>query len=60
MAKDGADLPAAQQVSGPAWIGMGPGETADFAFTPTIAGDLTMQVVTQVEGWVLDLPLHVR
>jgi hypothetical protein len=59
LAKDGADLPANQSVTGRAWIGMGPGETADFLFTPA-PGEYTLRIVTQVEGWVQRVPIRVR
>jgi FtsP/CotA-like multicopper oxidase with cupredoxin domain len=59
IAKDGADLPRSQAVEGRAWIGMGPGETADYAFTAA-PGDYTLVVVTQVEGWTQRVPIRVR
>ena len=60
IAKDGADLPARQAVVKRARILMGPGETADFEFTPTIAGDLLLDVVTDLKGWRVSVPIHVE
>jgi FtsP/CotA-like multicopper oxidase with cupredoxin domain len=58
IAKDGADLPALQGPVRPASIAMGTGETADFAFTPS-AGEYTLEVVSQLRGWVLQVPIAV-
>jgi hypothetical protein len=59
IAKDGADLPALQGPVRPASIAMGTGETADFAFTPS-ASDYTLEVVSQLQGWVLQVPIIAR
>src|SRR4029078_1977730 len=53
MAKDGADLPHNQRTAQTAHLPMGPGETADFSYTPTEPGSLTLDVSTQVEGWTI-------
>ena len=60
VAKDGADLPLHQRTMRPARVLMGPGETADFQFTPTAAGTLRLEFATALPGWTVVLPLHVR
>ena len=60
LAKDGADLPGHQQTEQVAFLPMGPGETADFTYTPTMAGDLVLDVTTQVPGWSIRVPIRVR
>jgi len=57
LAKDGADLPASQTAVRSAYLLTGPGETADFGYTPTTAGRLRLQVRTRVSGW--NVPLDV-
>jgi manganese oxidase len=44
IAKDGADLPAAQQVEGPARHGIAIGETFDVELTPEAPGELRLDV----------------
>jgi FtsP/CotA-like multicopper oxidase with cupredoxin domain len=51
IARDGADLPAALQESRPAYTEMGPGETADFTFTPTRVGEMKMEVSVWTTGY---------
>lgn len=46
VAKDGADLPTAQAKPQPAVVSMGPGMTFDYEFTPSAAGELTLEVAT--------------
>jgi FtsP/CotA-like multicopper oxidase with cupredoxin domain len=54
-AKDGADLPAHQQVDSPAEVRLAVGETYDFVWTPAEAGDYVLEVRTNFyEG--RDLP----
>jgi len=60
LAKDGADLPASQAAPRPAYLLTGPGETADFAFTPTSRGELRLEVKTQLAGWIVPIRIHVR
>jgi len=60
MAKDGADLPPNQRTVQTARVPMGPGETADFSYTPTEPGSLILDVSTQVEGWTIRIPIQVR
>jgi len=57
VAKDGADLPASQSTVGHAYLLTGPGETADFEFTPTEPGAMRLQVQTRVAGW--NVPVNV-
>ena len=59
IAKDGADLPLHQATKRPAHMLMGPGETADFSFTPQHPGVLTLEVATQLKGWALQVPITV-
>ena len=44
LAKDGADLPIALRVERPAFVTMGPGETADFTFRAIRAGRFQLEV----------------
>jgi len=60
VAKDGADLPPAQRRPRPAWLLTGPGETADFEFTPRTRGDLRLEVKTLLPGWILPVVVRVR
>jgi FtsP/CotA-like multicopper oxidase with cupredoxin domain len=50
FAKDGAELAAQPAILRPAWLRMGPGETYDFEFTPTVVGDLTLQATVRSRG----------
>jgi FtsP/CotA-like multicopper oxidase with cupredoxin domain len=59
IAKDGADLPLHQRSIQSARVPMGPGETADFAYTPSAPGDLILEVSTQVDGWSIRVPVRV-
>jgi FtsP/CotA-like multicopper oxidase with cupredoxin domain len=59
VAKDGADLPARQRSMRPARVLMGPGETADFTFSPQHPGPMTLSVATQLKGWRVDVPVVV-
>ena len=43
IAKDGATLPEWQATMRAATVGMGPGETNDFEFTPSVPGDLVLE-----------------
>jgi FtsP/CotA-like multicopper oxidase with cupredoxin domain len=60
VAKDGADLPATQRLPRPAWLLTGPGETADFEFTPRTRGDLRLEVKTLLPGWIVPVVVRVR
>ena len=46
VAKDGQELPRAQQVARSAATRIAPGETMDFAFTPPHAGGYTLEVMS--------------
>jgi FtsP/CotA-like multicopper oxidase with cupredoxin domain len=59
IAKDGADLPPRQRSVQSARIPMGPGETADFVYTPSAPGDLFLDVSTQTDGWRIRVPIRV-
>jgi FtsP/CotA-like multicopper oxidase with cupredoxin domain len=60
VAKDGMDLPADQSVSGPAEIQMGNGETYDFEFLPSEAGDIRLDITNAGGVLLTKLPIHVR
>ncbi len=60
VAKDGADLPAAQQTPVPARLLAGPGETADFEFTPKEPGDVRLEITSHGTGWHLLQQIRVR
>jgi manganese oxidase len=51
IAKDGADLPENQRGLRSAYLLTGPGETADFEFTPQRADFLRLRVRTRDRGW---------
>ena len=60
VAKDGADLPPSQRAARPAWWLTGPGETADFEFTPRARGNLRLEVKTRLSGWIVPVEVRVR
>ncbi len=60
VAKDGADLPRALATMRTAHIEMGPGQTADFEFTPRTPGTLRMEVRTVDPGWYIPLDIIVE
>ena len=60
VAKDGADLAPGLRRLRPAYLLTGPGETADFEFTPTAPGDLRLEIKTMVPGWTIPVPVRVR
>lgn len=61
IAKDGADLPPALRMSQMAQITMGPGQTADMAFTPLRPGAYTLEVRTDDGGgWAIRVPVRVE
>jgi FtsP/CotA-like multicopper oxidase with cupredoxin domain len=60
VAKDGADLPAAQRRPRPSWLLTGPGETADFEFTSHARGDMRLEVKTLLPGWIVPVQVRVR
>lgn len=60
VAKDGADLPAALATMRPAFVTMGPGETADFEFTPPAPGSWYVDVATVGGGWHIAVPVTVK
>ncbi len=59
LAKDGADLPPAMRALQAAFVEMGPGQTNDFAFTPTRPGTWRMEVRTAEPGWQIPLEIVV-
>lgn len=65
IAKDGADLPPNQAVVRPARMVFDPGETFDFQYTPSAAGEMTLTYgpppALKVPGSTLtSVPVHVR
>ncbi|HUP19447.1 MAG TPA: hypothetical protein VM778_05780, partial [Gemmatimonadota bacterium] len=60
VAKDGFDVPAHQSTSRPAELEMGPGETADFSFTPEDPGSLVIEIGASMGEWSLVQPIEVR
>jgi FtsP/CotA-like multicopper oxidase with cupredoxin domain len=59
VAKDGHDMPPAQATQRLANVEMGPGETADFEFRPTVPGTWQLEVKTAEPGWYIPLPIIV-
>jgi FtsP/CotA-like multicopper oxidase with cupredoxin domain len=59
VAKDGADLPADQAVVRTDPLMTGPGEIADFEFTPGEAQDLVLDVNSPFVPWQLSVPIQV-
>ena len=59
VAKDGAELPASRRVMTPARLLAGPGETADFEFTPT-RGKYRLEIATYGVGWHLPVEIEAR
>jgi manganese oxidase len=60
VAKDGADLPPVQRRERAAYLLTGPGETADFEFTPATAGVWRLEVKTALSGWIIPVAVRVR
>jgi FtsP/CotA-like multicopper oxidase with cupredoxin domain len=60
LARDGADLPIALRTPTPALVRMGPGETADFTYVPTKAGEMQLEVWIDLGGHRVVVPIEVR
>jgi manganese oxidase len=60
VAKDGMDLPDDQRIEGPAEIQMGNGETYDFDFVPSGAGDIRLDVTNAGGTLLVSMPIRVR
>ncbi|WP_411280962.1 multicopper oxidase domain-containing protein [Gemmatimonas sp.] len=60
VAKDGADLPPAMATTRLARVVMGPGETADFEFTPAVPGTWRLDVASDGSGWQIPLSVIVE
>jgi len=60
VAKDGMDLPSDQATTGPAEIQMGNGETYDFEFSPSTAGDVRLDITNALGDLLTTMPVHVR
>ncbi len=59
IARDGADLPAGLTGARNAMVEMGPGETADFFYTPSKEGPLKLEVWMWPTGQRVELPIIV-
>lgn len=59
LARDGADLPVALRGMTPAVATMGPGETADFTYVPTMVGTMMLEVWIS-GGQRIVLPVEVQ
>ncbi len=60
IAKDGADLPQTVATLRPAHVEMGPGQTADFEFSPTQPGVWRLEVKSVETGWYIPLTVIVE
>jgi FtsP/CotA-like multicopper oxidase with cupredoxin domain len=60
VAKDGMELPADQLRDSTAEIQMGNGETYDVEYQPTIAGDIRVDVTSNILVLLNSMPIHVR
>jgi len=60
LAKDGMDLPSERSVVGPAEIQMGNGETYDFEFSPSEAGDLHLDIRAAAGALLASMPIAVK
>lgn len=60
VAKDGADIPLALRTMRHANTTMGPGQTADYEFTPTAVGTWTMNIRSTEVGWFIPLEIVVE
>ena len=59
-AKDGADLPAAQRVARRARQIVSMGETYDYLYAPSAAGDLRLEVRAGTGELLARVPIRVR
>lgn len=59
IAKDGADLPPALATDRPAYVEMGPGETADFEFESATPGQWRFEVKSVETGWYIPFDIIV-
>ena len=59
IARDGADLPSGLTTPRNAMVEMGPGETADFTYTPSKEGRLKLEVWMWPTGQRVELPIIV-
>jgi FtsP/CotA-like multicopper oxidase with cupredoxin domain len=60
VAKDGADLPAEQSTPRAATVLMGPGENAEFLYTPERPGLQRLSIQTRLAGWHVPVLVLVR
>jgi FtsP/CotA-like multicopper oxidase with cupredoxin domain len=60
LAKDGMNLPPDQAIMGPSEIQMGNGETYDFEFVPSAAGELRFDVTSAAGVLLVSMQIRVR
>jgi len=60
LAKDGMDLPGDQSGDAPSEVQMANGETYDFDFMPSVAGDLRLDVTAGNGTLLVSMPIRVR
>ena len=60
IARDGADLPQSLQKARPAVVQMGPGETADFSYTPQRTGRMVLETWMWPVGQKVEMPVIVE
>ena len=59
LAKDGAELPAREQVVRSATLISGPGQTRDFAYRPSAPGVMRLDVAQRTGVWKTHLPIAI-
>jgi FtsP/CotA-like multicopper oxidase with cupredoxin domain len=60
LAKDGMELPDDQRIEGSSEIQMGNGETYDFDFIPSGAGDIHLDVTNAAGSLLVSMPIRIR
>ena len=60
VAKDGMTFRPDQAIAGPSEIQMGNGETYDFDFVPSAAGEFRFDVTSAVGVLLVSMPIRVR
>jgi FtsP/CotA-like multicopper oxidase with cupredoxin domain len=60
LAKDGMELPDDRRIEGPSEIQMGNGETYDFDFIPSGAGDIHLDVTNAAGTLLVSMPIRIR
>ena len=60
LAKDGMELPDDQRIEGSSEIQMGNGETYDFDFIPSGAGDIHLDVTNAAGSLLVSMAIRIR